>query len=107
VGVGGAEVWADCDCRSGRLHVEELGRDEVVSCDGRVSRGAEAAAEVAATVLAMSTGAWAASGLGRSWPEAVLMASSSVDLGSSQQRPCRMGVCVGAGRSAGEVGYRS
>jgi hypothetical protein len=91
VEVGDGTRWAAAE--------EELGRDEVVSCDGRISLGASAAA----TVLAMSTGAWAASGLGRCWPEAVLMVSSSVDLGSSQQRPCRMDGWCARGRAQEET----
>lgn len=91
----------DCTSRWAAAE-EELGRDEVASCDGRVSRGAEAAA----SELAMSTGACEASGLGRGWPEAVLMVSSSVELGSSQQRPCRMGCLCALDGSAVGAGDR-
>lgn len=55
---------------------EVLGRETVVSCDGRDSRGAEAAAAASS----MSRGACEASGLGKGWPasRAVLMASVGV-----------------------------
>lgn len=55
---------------------EDVGREGVVSCDGRASRGARAAA----TASAMSAGVCEASGLGRGWPAwlAVLMMSSGV-----------------------------
>jgi len=66
------------DCTSRWAATEEvLRRDEVVSCDGRDSRGAEAAAAESS----MAAGACKASELGRGWAEslAVLMVSLSVE----------------------------